>query len=604
VTSLVPSPRSLVATPYRRGVLVLALVTLCWRVWTVSRWTWHNDDWEFVEGSTSMPLWDYLFQDHHGHVMPGGLLVTKLITAASPLDFSLVVVLVAAASLLNVLLWGLAFERVTRGSTVALMPLAVLALSPVLVEPMMWWACSVNALPMQLSLALMVIVACRWTDGRNRRDLAWLGIAFLTGLAFWHKSLLLVLPAIVTVIALTPGNVRARLRAAVAPSAVLLVIAVPYLALFRYLTQRTQNSYDLELTLTGHSWGDSLTQYSHGFRDMFLPALLGGPWGSMQVSSDPLSTPSPWVFWAVAVVCVLGVGWLALRFPQVLWLLLLPFVYTVVTLGIILFSSRAEDVWDVMTIERYYVDAIMVAALAAALMIRGAQRQGSRAAPGPRWVLPVACAVLGTSLVAANVVAAERIGIHPGRAWVSALRSDITHLASQHSADSPVVLWDAYSPDDVLQAGFWPGAARLSEMLRPFGDAIAFQVPADRLYVVAESGHVVPLDVTPLSKAEPGPVQDCGYYVEPGDDVDIPMTNELFVWGWALELDGFSADGSEVVVDLGDHDEPVAIPAGLQSKVVQIEGGIGSELNVSVPADADGSVCITDIRVGSVQAAD
>jgi hypothetical protein len=582
---------------------VLAVITLCWRAWTVSRWSWFNDDWLFIERSASMSLGSYLIQDHHGHVMPGAFLLTKIITAAAPLDFSVVVVLVAVASGLNVLLWGVAFERVSRGSIIALMPLAVLALSPVLIEPMMWWACSVLALPLQLSLAWMVIAADHWVEHRQRRDLVWLGIAFVTGLFFWHKSLLLVLPAVFTVVALAPGGVRTRLRTAAAPTAVLLAIALPYLGLFRYLTQRTSESYDLEPTFAGHSLVDSLKQYAHGFSDMFLPALLGGPWGSMQVSSEPWSAPSTPVTVAVLVVCAAALAWLASRHPQVLWLLLLPVVYTAVSLGVVLFSTRAEDVWDVMTIERYYVDAIVVAALAAALMIRGARRGSPRIAPGPRWVVPSAFAVLGTSLIAANVVGAQRIGAHPGREWVATLRSDVTHLSEQHSPDAPAVLWDAYSPDSVLEVGWWTEAARLSAMLEPFGDSVAFHVPADQLYVVEPSGHVVPLEVSALSSAEPGPVQDCGYYLEPGDEAAVAMSSELYHWGWALELDGFSATGTEVVMDLGSVDVPISIASGLHSRVLQIEGEIGRKLTVSVPADAKGSVCITDIRVGTAQAA-
>ncbi|PUA79097.1 hypothetical protein [Nocardioides currus] len=595
-----PDARALVATPYRRGVLVLAIVTLCWRAWTVSRWTWHKDDWGFVEQSASAPLLDYLFQDHNGHVMPGGLLVTKLATLLAPLDFSAVVVLVALAGAATVLVWGRAFERLTQGNLVALLPLSVLALSPVLLEPMMWWACAVNALPLQLSLGWMVIAAADWVEHRRRADLVRFAIAYTLGLLFWHKALLLVLPAVVTVVALSPGPFRERVRTAIRPTALLLAISVPYLALFRYLTQRTQTAYDLEPSFAGHTVAGSLRQYAEGFSDMFLPAVLGGPWGSMQVDPDPLSTPSAATTWSVLAVCAVALGWLVLRHRAALWLLLLPLGYTVVALGIVLFSTRADDVWDVMTLTRYYVDSIMVAALAAALMIRESQRRRTRSASAPRWLLPAAALALGASLVSANVVAADRMGVHPGRAWVGAFRSDATHLAESHSSGSPAVVWDGFAPDVVLQPGYWPEEARLSAMLQPFGASITTGVATDQLYVAEPSGHLVPAGVDPIITSEPGPVDDCGYYLEPGDSVQVEMTGELYYWGWGLQVAGFTSTGTALVIDLGDDEVDVALPSGLQERAVQVEGAVAPAVTIRLPADAAGNVCVSALSVGTV----
>src|SRR6476469_6470989 len=142
----VPLLRDAVATPYRRGVVVLALVTLAWRVWTISRWSWQNDDWQHIERSVSMPFWPYLFHEHSGHVVPGVFLVTDLMTKVAPLDFNAVILVISVACAANVLIWGRAFERVTGGDVLALVPLAVLALSPVMVEPMQWWSASALAL--------------------------------------------------------------------------------------------------------------------------------------------------------------------------------------------------------------------------------------------------------------------------------------------------------------------------------------------------------------------------------------------------------------------------------------------------------------------------
>ncbi len=546
-----------------------------------------------------MPLGDYLIQNHHGHVMPGAFLLTKVITVAAPLNFNVVVALVALTSALNVLLWGLAFERVSFGSVLALLPLAVLALSPVFLGPMMWWACSVNALPLQVSLAWMVISGSNWVRHRRRRDLIWLGIAFVTGLAFWHKSILLVLPAVVTVVALAPGSVRARLRTATAPTAVLIVIALPYLVLFRYLSERPGEANNTKSTFAGHSLADSLTQYAHGFSDMFLPALLGGPWGSLQVAADPQSAPSGSATLAVLVICTISIGWLAVCHRHVLWLLMLPVVYALVALGVVLFSTRAGDVLDVMTIDRYYVDPIVVAALTAALMIGGVQRRSSPPAPGARWVVISAFVVLGTSLIAANVVAAQRVGAHPGRIWLSALRHDLAAAGEQHTADRPLVLWDAYASDAMTLEVLWGEDARLSRMLRAVGPTIAFKVATDELWLVSQQGQLGQLEVERSISGEPGPVKGCGYSLGPGQAIEVPMSGSLFFWDWAIQVDSFSSEEAELVMTAGDKQIPISLPAGLQSRKVQVEGAIPNKIVLHSASDT-GTVCITDVFAGSV----
>ena len=149
------------ATPYRIGVLALVLTTVAWRAWTVSRWTWHVDDWLYLDGTVDHGFVEYLFQDYNGHVMPAGFLVTWVMAKVAPLDFRLAVALVAIASGALVLLWALALRRLAGERTVLLVPLAVLSLSPLLIRPTIWWASALQALPLQLFLAASVLLVVR-----------------------------------------------------------------------------------------------------------------------------------------------------------------------------------------------------------------------------------------------------------------------------------------------------------------------------------------------------------------------------------------------------------------------------------------------------------
>ena len=134
---------------------------LCWRAWTVSRWSWQDDDWLYMDGTHDLGLFAYLFQDYNGHLMPGGFLVSWVVTKVAPLEFWVPVVLVSAASGVLVLVWARTLARLVGEHAVVLAPLALLSLTPLLIRPTVWWASALQALPLQFFLALMIGLAAR-----------------------------------------------------------------------------------------------------------------------------------------------------------------------------------------------------------------------------------------------------------------------------------------------------------------------------------------------------------------------------------------------------------------------------------------------------------
>jgi hypothetical protein len=295
------------------------------------------------------------------------------------------------------------------------------------------------------------------------------------------------------------------------------------------------------------------------------------------------------------VVCAAALAWLVRRHPRVVWLLLLPVTYTVLSLGVVLFSSRAEDVWDVMTMERYFVDPIVVAMLTASLMIRAAARPALGGRPSVRYA---ALSVLGASLVVSNILAAERIGTHGGRDWVDTLRTDVVRMSDQRADAAPLVLWDAYSPDAVLQPVWWNEAAMLSNMLLPFENHVVFGEPTNQMHQVDAEGRIVPVQISRLSTSAAGPDVDCGYHIEPGRTVRVPMSSALFHWGWGLEVTVFSATGGDLIVDLGSTAVDLTMSPGLQTRVAQISGEVPDTVEVSVPQESTGAFCLNDLHVG------
>lgn len=600
------SPRAALATPYRRGVVGLVAVTLVWRAWTVSRWTWQDDDWLFIERSASMPLLSYLLQDYNSHVMPGGLLVTKLMVMASPLNFALVVGVVALVSAVSIGLWGRLFERLTGGRMVALLPLAVLALSPVMLRPMMWWACAVTALPLQICMAVMGLLACSYVEQRRSRDLYLLGLTFVIGLFFWEKCLFATVPTAFVLLAVARGGARDRLRAVARPVALLSAIAVPYLVFFLYWTRGASSSNSVETSFAGQTLGSALSDYGRGLTQVFFPSLLGGPWGTLQVDGDPYSTQRAGTSGVVVAIILVVLVWLAVRHRGALWLMALPLGYVVLTLGLVQFSSRVDEVWDVVLVDRYYMDAIAVAMLTVVLVIREVAPagradavRGTRSPCRNRHLVVGAAAVLAVSLVLANVLAAQRVGVRPARDWVENLRQDIAASSQADANGVPLVLWDAYAPDHVMPWAFWADHGLLSSMLAPFESSVAFGIPSDELWRVSDSGRLESVAVDPAVSARRGPVKGCGYALTAGEEVVVPLSGSLYFWNWAIQVNGFAAEGVDLVIDLGDREVPVSMPPGLQSRKIQVQGEIPRRIRVRSESTS-GTACISELFAGSV----
>ena len=160
---------------------------------------------------------------------------------------------------------------------------------------------------------------------------------------------------------------------------------------------------------------------------------------------------------------------------------------------------------------------------------------------------------------------------------------EVIRLSDQRTDSSPLVLWDAYSPDAVLQPVWWNEAALLSHMLLPFGDRVAFGEASDQLHHVEGDGRIVPVRISRLSTSEEGPDKDCGYFVEPGQTVAVPMSAALFHWGWGLEVTAFLGHwrGPRHRHRIDHRGFPV--PSGMQTRAVQFSGEVAETAHVTVP---------------------
>ena len=381
----------------------------------------------------------------------------------------------------------------------------------------------------------------------------------------------------------------------------LAVIVAVYLVLFFLATKGVSSNNSVEMTLTAQSPGSVAANYARGFSQTYLPAMLGGPWGSMPRLDNPYVRQGVAATTSVLVLTGLGVTWLFLRHRALVWLLALPVGYVVVALGVVQFSSRARAGWDLMTTERYYTDAVAVGAITMALAL-GVHRGRASEDPGPRRfhrLVPAAIGVFALSLVVGNVMGAHRVGVHPGRDWTATLRAEVSEFAADRDRDQPLVLLDAYAPNDVVLWGYWAEYASLSRILLPFSPDIQFHVSTQRLYQVSPQGRVVEAQITESLRSEAGPQKGCGYAVTPDVPVRIPMSGDLYSWTWVIRVTAFSEAGTDAILSLGSEEVVLSMPAGLSSREIQYVGGVPSSIRVAIEG-GDATLCVTDVVVGKV----
>lgn len=568
------------------------MVTLLWRGWTISRWTWQDDDWVYLADAASMPLGDYMLQMYNGHLMPGEFLIMWVITYLAPLNFTVPLTITAVASALIVLLWGRALATVAGESTWVLMPLALLSLSPLLIRPTMWWASALQVLPLQACLAWGVLVAARMATRPTRRDTAELLAALAVALFFWEKAVLLVLPFVMVLVSARGGTLAARVRLHRWPVAALATLGLTYSGLYLLLGRQSSDQREKGINFARPpTVGETSEFMGSGLGNLLAPGALGGPWGTMPTVSHAFSVAAPWINVATSLTLALVVA-LVLLTRVGAWLPVAgAAVYTLISWALVLFSSRFVNLGTIaINDERYSVDCFSVVVLGLVLGVARPARS-SRGALRGWFVRPAVLGVpLVVSLVLGNVMAVQRIGVSPAKHWVDTLTRDLGER-------DEVSLVESTAPDHVLAPSYWLEYAKTSRMLSPLRQ-VSFTEEAPQLRTIADSGRLVPVDVSKDTHSEPGPVEGCGYSIEPGATVAVPMSQELFSWTWVVRIDTFAAEGGEMVVDFGDEQTSLQVRSGLRSVQLPYSGAVAEEIRFTMDG---GATCLTSVVIGNAR---
>ena len=109
---------------------------------------------------------------------------------------------------------------------------------------------------------------------------------------------------------------------------------------------------------------------------------------------------------------------------------------------------------------------------------------------------------------------------------------------------------DDATPTNITDSITFGGNTTISAVLAPLDVALVYDKPTTEYLAAGTDGHLYIGEIAEpaATSPQPGPVEGCGYLVETGGTTTIPLSDELFEYGWVVDVAYFV--GSEVTVDV------------------------------------------------------
>ncbi|HEX5968591.1 MAG TPA: hypothetical protein VFY88_08950 [Intrasporangium sp.] len=591
---------------FRTGVTIIVVVAVVWRYWTLSSWSWFQDDWIYVTRTTELPFWDYITQNYNGHVMPAQFVIAWLITKVAPLDYSYAVATTVFFTIASLLAWAAALRTIFGERLRLLYPLIILSISPVFMPINLWWAAAIQTFPLQLFMGLCVLFTARYVmRAQGGWDLAALAASYGLGLLFWQKALLLLVPIGFVAILVGTGSVQQRLTTVRRVLTPVLAITAAYVPAYLLLTRQED---DANTTLfKPRELSDSLNFFLTGIVDIGIPSLLGGPWRALSEPQQVFGSSSGVLTLGFIVISVVGAV-AVIRLRTLGWVVVaMTVVYAAAAWGLLFTSSRYDAVGVFLVRDaRYSADIVAVGLLAVIFATTPTlnerswrKRHWESGMPAWSWRAMAGALVAFVSLSAVYTNGRIWDASAPAspKSWVDNLASDLRSMPPGTS------VYDSNAPDHVMFAVYFAEEARISSLFRPLAPPVAFNEPSERIYIADWGGRLMEAEVeTAAGPAAEAPVPGCGYLVGPGRATRIPLDPELYNWEWGYQLSYFSGNPAIVSAKASTTSVDVPIRKGLHQVQFVLEDS-ASALVLTGHPDSD-PVCVTEVRAGSLKPSD
>jgi hypothetical protein len=563
-----------------------------------------QDDFYLFDWALNNKLdWRFLGTIYTGHFMPGSLVITWLLARASLYNWALA----AVVNLAFLGAAGLALMRLLRtlfGNRPAnIIVVLVYCLCPLAVPGLTFWATTLQWVPTQLALFLVVDAHVRYVQsGRFRHAIAaaaWLafGLLFDEALVFAPLLLLGLTSAFFTAgpwRAAVVSTLRRYWRAWVLYVILPCVYAVVFLHQLPTSTQGATKPGQFSIVLTFIS---SLLRIS------FVPTALGGPWRWISIGDYAYAIEYPTldrIAWVVAGLIVLASLWYR-RHALRAWVILAGWVFLTAVVPLVL--GRVGLYVDPVLLGsdlHYLCDSLPVLAICLGLaFLPVVGEQDAYRAHSPRRLRQFATAAVLAGFLAGSLVSARSYiadtSSKPQRSFIATARAAIAQVPRG------TVIWSTPVPVFV-QEWMWYGhygftASLIGRMASPgrhlrWTTAPSGVIPSLRIFDGTGSLRAVLLGGQSLLP----PARLHGCWAVTGKPTRIKLGGPIFKWPWELSM-WYAGPAATMAVEFGGVWHQVSLPAGTHEVWVPAAGA-GAAVEAKLLAGGP-RVCISELSIGT-----
>ncbi|GAB3033730.1 hypothetical protein GCM10011376_30240 [Nocardioides flavus (ex Wang et al. 2016)] len=572
----------------------LVLLQAVVRGWVVSGSYYFQDDFAHLDlarrsGLTS----EYLVRDYGGHFEVGQYFLLWVMSHTidqtfAPAAFAIVIMQAVASVLLFILL-----RTLFGPSPFILLPWTVYLFTPLAVGWSSWLSAAMQALPLQIATALVLIASAKAHKTGSRAWATGSVAAFAVGLLMWQKAGL-ILPlalAVHLLVVADPQPWRERLRGLRRTAGMwvgLVGVLTAYIVVYLNVVDGGLDSTAREGVEVGPMFGETL------FR-MFVPGLFGGPWHSTGAESTifPYTETYPAMIFSLAFLGIVVASFMVTgRRALQGWFLLVGYlVADLALLGL----GRADWIGILLRDPRYVADALPVMTIAVLAAFRGLWEPAPDERKAAQWLRSRMSLRMTMNAVAVLIVSCLVTTVRMAPVVQHDYAANYAlGVARQMKEDPRRSVINTAPPFEVS------ARADLQGMMNAIGADVVFDRPATDMYLFDGLAQLKRMDLFPGSPSETGPQEGCGWSVGRLYE-DLWAIDEEPVAPRILRMGYYSGVPATLDVSLAERTHTVELPAGLGQAFFVIGPEAG---DVAARVSDGGSICITDVAVGPAWVAD